>query len=336
MAVIYREISRDAAQALTEFSADFDAALALGSVDPWCERFGLKRTSKAVRTIFPLNISAAGYKERKGDDKLRHLYERSLSLTTKEWVDGVEERAQVIEAPDFVGWDKEPGKIALESQRHSNVLISDILASNPYLDFYRVDLPGGPVASSIQLFSGSHLINVFEPGLGTFDNDQTWDKISAENVKTLRQYFWTLPGPNGRPLNLELTDILSPVHIYDDLLDFFERDVLIQTIENASGAIVGGFGLKNRFYQTVKVTKAAELTGALPSGASGDTHTFYALASGGPAPWVIQDTGAPEEIRYDKQSDFYKDTGKVAVKFVKTVGAAAALPHAIARVQITG
>lgn len=336
MTVPYRMISRDAQVALTEFSQEFDAALVLGGITPWATDLGLSRTSKAPRTVFPIPISAAGYKVRGGDEKLRQLSERSLSLVTKQWYDGVEERADVIEAPDFVGWLKEPANIAAESLRLPNVLVADVLASNPYLDFYRYEAPGGSVASTIRLFASTHPVNIYKPSLGTFDNTYTATGINKALVEYLKKYFRTLKGPNGRPLGLKLGTLLVPPAREQEALDFFERDAMIEALTNKAGSENVAAGVvKNRHYKTVNVVVGDELTGDLPSGATGSDNVLYALADGGTRfPWVVQDTGTPEEIRFDKTSDFYKNSGKVAVKFVKTVGVAAALPMGIVQITI--
>src|SRR6187455_2532562 len=101
MASPYDLVSRDAQLALTEFSSEFDAALALGEVDQWAKSFALVNSSRAIRTTYPIPVSAAGYVLRQGDDKMRSLFEKSISMSPVEWVDGVAELARIIEAPDF-------------------------------------------------------------------------------------------------------------------------------------------------------------------------------------------------------------------------------------------
>ena len=127
---LLRWVSKDAVAALREFSSDFDQALALGEVDVWSKKLGsavLLNTSKAIKTTYPIPVSAAGYKERKGDDKMRRLYEKSLDMTTREWQDGVMGKARVIEAPDFIGWQSEPSRIAKEEQRMPNLLLAELI-----------------------------------------------------------------------------------------------------------------------------------------------------------------------------------------------------------------
>jgi len=341
MAVPHNLVSRDAQIALREFSDQFAEALALGDFSQWATMLGYDHVSSSLSTTFPVPISAAGYKRRDGDDKLRRLFERSLSMKTEEWVDGVEELARIVEAPDFIGWMGEPARIATEGMRHPNVLVADVLASNPLLDFYRFESSGGSVASTIRLFASNHPFNVLDSSVGTFDNDIDYSAgvIDAALVKTVREHFRSIKGANGRPLGLRLSHFLVTAPWEEEALDFFERDTVIQAIQNVAGSEnVGGVTQRNRFTQ-VQVEVADELTGELPSGTSPDDDTIYAFGSrpdgSRPSPWIVQRTGSPEEIRYDKDSEKYKDTGKIGVKYVEEFGVAAALPHAVLRINLS-
>src|SRR6185369_8312252 len=105
----YFQVSRDAARALEEFSDQFRSALVLTEPDQW-DDLGLSYTlANAAGTVtFPLPIDAAGYKEFEGDLKYRRLYTRSMSFRTKQWADGVEEQANVIENDQFNGFADAP------------------------------------------------------------------------------------------------------------------------------------------------------------------------------------------------------------------------------------
>ena len=351
MPSIYHDVPRDVQLALTDFSTAFDAAFALGDVDQWAAQLGVVNISDAIRTTYPIPISSAGYKLRDGDDKLRRLYERSMSMSPVEWYDGVQELARVIESDkgDFIGWGNAPAEMAAEAVRFPNVLVADVLASNPLLDFYRIEHPGGSVASTINLFHASHPVNVLDSGYGTFDND--WadgdtvqgetvpDEINAVLVRQCRRHFRSINGPNGRPLGLRFGGFLVPAAQEEAALDAFARDAVIEALQNVAGSEnVAAAAMPNRHFGT-QILVADELTGDLPSGASGDGDTIYAFATkqGGmaPPPWVVQRRSAPEEIRYDKTDAKYKDTGFVGVKEVIEMAAAAALPHAIVRINLS-
>ncbi len=349
MASSYHTMPRDVQLALTEVSQDFDAAFALGDVEQWAGAIGFQRNSDAIAVKFPLPLSAAGYVLRNGDDKMRRLYERSLSMTVEEWVDGVEEKAAVVErAADWIGWNNEPANMAAEALRLPNILVADVLAQNPLLDFYRVEHSGGSTASTLHLFDSAHPYNVLDAAIGDFDNDwqaaQTvqGELLSAQIdnalVRACRKHFRTICGPNGRPLGLRFAGFLVAAGREEEAADAFERDTLIELVRNAAGAEnVSGVAMGQRFKGT-KIVVADELTGILPSGTTGDGDVLYAFATKAsgttPAPWIVQRGSTPEEIRYDKDSDRYKDTGMIGVKYVLQAAARAALPHAIVRIKL--
>jgi len=326
----FQMISADAAAALTEFSSQFDEALALGAVDNWAERLGLLNSSTMIQTIYPLPISAAGYVERTGDDKLRDMYEASIRMRTKEWVDGVKILARIVEAPDFVGWATEPQRIAHEAARQSNVLVATMLNANAYLDLYRQELDGADVASSIELFSASHKVNIYETSYGTFDNTSAVTGINATTHKAIALKFRQREGPNGKPMGLVYNTLLVPAALEDQAKDFYSRDQLIEVVQNVGATEnVAAAANTNRFSGTVEVVVAPELD-------ENSTTVCYAIDRNSAAkPWIIQNGGGPEEIRYDKTSDMYKDSGFIAVKYVIQAAAAGALPHAIEQVTVS-
>jgi len=345
---LYHSQQRDVALALTEFSTEFDKVLALGAVEQWAKALGNVSASNAIRTTYPIPVSAAAYRLRKGDDVMRRLYARSLSMSPRQWQDGVEEEARILRAPDFIGWGNAPADMAFEADRFANVLVADVLQRNPLLDFYREEHPGGSTASTINLFAATHPINVLDSGYGTFDNDwAAGDTVQGETVpgeinrvliKQLRQHFRSVAGANGRPLGLRFAGLMVTAAREEEARDLLERQGIAIPVENAAGSEnVGGVVLENRYAGT-RLVVCDELTGDLPGGGTGDDDTIYAFAEKAsgltPPPWVIQDAGM-EEIVYDESSEKYKDEGRVGVKRVITMDAQACLPHAIVRVDLT-
>jgi hypothetical protein len=329
MASSFNLVSRDAQQALTEFSLEYDQALALGAVEPWAVPLGKYRVSKAIQTIYPLSISAAGYVERDGEDKFRTILSRSLSMKTKQWVDGVEEDSRVVEAPDFPGWDNEPARIAQEGQRQPNKLVAGMLESNPLLDLYREKHEGGDTPSTIRLFADNHPVNIYDPSMGTFDNDISDVAINTAMVEETIIRFLTRQGANGENLGLALTTFLIPAGMAMTFRTLLSSDTLIEAVRNLAGSEVVAAALRQNLNKGI----AEYIVGREFKVA----NVFYALDKNSMAkPWIVQDGGAPVEIRFDKTSDYWKRTGKLAVKYVLDMGVAAALPHAIERHTVTG
>jgi phage major head subunit gpT-like protein len=320
MATPYNLVSADAQLRLTEFSDAYAAALAMGAPNTWAKDFGLAYSSNAIRTVYPLPVSAAGYKLRQGDDKLRALYEKSLSIKPVEYQDGVQEKAQIIEAPDFIGWQQEPSKIALETLRFPNKLVAQLLKDNPTLEF-----------DGKALFADDHPINVLDDGVkdvagnATFDNNLSSGTLAGGVVGSAAEYFAKLPGPNGEVMGLQLTHVLVPSALQRKFREYLESDVMYNAM--LAGTTNTNFLSKNLYANAVTPVFCPELK---------DADVVYWIAAGGPPPWIVQDGGTPEEIRYEKDSDYYKDTGYLAVKYILRMGTAAALPHAIAKQQVTG
>lgn len=316
-------VSKDAVAALREFSSDFDQALALGEVVVWSKALGsavLLNTSKSIRTTYPIPVSAAGYKERKGDDKMRRLYEKSLDMTGREWQDGVVEKARVIEAPDFIGWNSEPQRIAKEEQRMPNTLLVEMLEANPVLDFYK-----DTSHSAKTLFHDSHPCNIFGEIATTFDNDRGSIATVQGIIKEFRKEFRAIKGPNGKVMGRRLTDILVPAALEEIFFEFLESALMYNAqLDQGSNTNI----TSNNIYRgTVNLVVMDEATS--------DT-TVYGVDRNGPAFAIVQDGGAPEEILFDKTSDMYKRQGLVGVNFVKELAVGAALPHSIMRCTYSG
>lgn len=328
----YNLVSRDAAAALTEFSSEFDQALELRGVNEWARKLGaclLINTSKAIKTTYPIPVSAAKYVLRAGDFVMRSLYEKSLDMSTYEWQDGFAELAKIIEAPDFVGWSGEPGRVAKKTLALPNKLVAAVLAGTATvpgaaaaLDFYK-----GTAHSAKTLFSDTHPVNIFDASKGTFDNNLSvaTAALNATYIGTLQNYFSTLLDPSGEFMGLALTDLIVPPSLEQTFRAILESDLMY------NATLAGGSGTSltsNNIYKgAVNLIVAPELSGST---------VFYAIDRNGPPFAILQDGGgAPEEIVFDKTSHMYQTTGKVGVKYVLSMACKAALPHAVAKITIT-
>lgn len=341
MGTPFNLVSRDAAQSLTEYSDEFRTALTLGEFTPWAAELGFVRTTNALRTVWPIPLDAAGYKELKGDIKFRRLYSRSMSMISKTWYDGVQEKAAIIEAPDFIGWGEQPAAMAAEWQRQPNEIVADLLAANsfdgPLLDLYKdPDVQGS--SSTVHLFD-EHPYNVLLPDLGTFDNRITCTEAqiaSGEVFDLIDEHFRNIMAADGKKrLGLTLTGgkLYVPATRNTAFKNVLNFDTLIRTVAadgtiNPSSGAVAAVTQNNAYKNTFGFSVADELQ---------SQDYFYARAAGRPGlhPIVIQTKGAPEEILHDKSSEMYKRSLEVGVAYVGEMNAGAALPHSIVRVEIT-
>lgn len=321
MATPFNLVSVDAQTALTEFSTEFDTVLSAAEPDElWSRSLGLYNMSRAIRTTYPIPVSAAGYVLREGDDKMRDLYQKSASVTPSQWQDGVTALSTVVEAPDFVGWATEPRRMATEANRHPNSQIAGMLEANPTCEF-----------DGKALFADDHPVNVFDTSAGDFDNDHAVTVTTAQQavamIAAMKQRFRERVAPNGKPMGLRLTDLVVPPALEELFRDALENDLLINVIENQAGTEnVAAAAGNNRHKGTVNLIVADELTSA---------DYVYGFDRNGPPAWVYQDGGTPEEVRYDKDSDYWKDTGKIGIKYILLSGYAPLLAHAIERVDVS-
>jgi hypothetical protein len=143
-------------------------------------------------------------------------------------------------------------------------------------------------------------------------------------MRAALQRFRTKKAANGKPLGLRLTHMLVPPDLEQDAKDFLESDHMRLAL------LAGGSNTNeltsNRYKNIVQLEVCDELTTA---------NVIYLIAANGPKPWILQDGGSPEEIRFDKTDALYKQTGLVGVKYILQMAAAAALPHAIERITIS-
>ena len=301
-------ISSDAQRALEDFAQDFALALTQPGVEQWAKENGLYRSSRALRTTYPVPVSAAGYAEFKGDVKYRDIFQKSLSLTPKTWQDGVAELASVIEAPDFIGWTSEPAAIAAAASALLNQIIADALAAN------------ATCWDGSAFFADAHPFNVFDVDVGTYDNDFTGagTTLTAANLKLAKSRMRGIKAPNGKPLGLRLTHLLIPSALEETAKDLLEQDMVIQAVGSTFAAV------DNRHKGTVKMIISDELA---------DDAQWYGLGLNKPGmvPWIVQDEGAPEEIRSDKTSHLYQTTLKVGVAYVLRGNGVLALPQCMQR-----
>jgi phage major head subunit gpT-like protein len=312
MTIEFQLLSGDAQRAIEVFSEDFALALTQGDTEEWAKNLGRYESSNALKTTFPIPTSAAGYKEFKGDVTYRSLFEKSISLLSKTWQDGVAELASTVEAPDFTGWGAEPAAMAAAQKSLLNEIVMAALEANathPY--------------DAVAFFSGSHPYNVFKAGLGTFDNDHTGDLTSA-NAKVAMTNFRGIRGANGKHLGLRMTHVVVPPALEQQARDVFENQIVI-----VDGGTVNTFGaVDNRLRNRVQIIVSDEATS--------DVYWYpLALNKPGMYPWVVQDQGAPEEIRSDKTSAMYQQTLKIGVAYVQRANGGLALPHCIQRWDAT-
>ena len=321
--VPFEQVSKDAQIALTEFGQELTMALTQPAVEPWAKNLGLYKSTRALRTIWPIPISAAAFREFRGDPKRRDLFEKSIPLIPKSYFDGFSALARVVEAPDFIGWDIQPAAIAAAQVSLLNELIQVQLEANP------VCYDGANFFTSAATGASSHAYNVFNRAIGTFANDITGNLApSSANIATAKQNFRLVKAPNGKPLGLRMTHVLAPPQLEEVFKQLLTQDMIIQALPLPTpGTPVANsfFGAVDNIYKnTVKLIICDELTNAT---------TWYPLALNKPGmlPWVVQDWGSPEIVVHDKTSPMFTEKRKIGMDFYMEGGGQLLLPQCIQR-----
>lgn len=331
-----QQLQGDAQRRLEDFSAEFFSAF--DAADPqaqWAAQFALYKESEVRRSTFPLVISAAGYVERRGDDVLRSMYQRAISIEPKEWTDGVAELAVVIESDEFSGWAEEPARMAVEARRHPNILVAALLEANANIDLY-FDR-NNQTNLNIPLFSTSHVVNIFDSAFGTFKNDLvradtggTQSLLDSTVMRAVFKNMATRPGANGRFMRLRPTHIICSPNQEQYCKDFLQSDL------DRAAFLEGALGTQkntqlttnNRWKDVVQLVVADELT------STSDNYLYFVDANSSAKPWIIQAGASPREIVYDYNDGLFKEQGKLGRKFILKMDAKGALPHAITRVNL--
>lgn len=321
MSSTYDIVSSLAKKKLEEFSDAFATAIASQDVTPWAASLGHSEETDALKVTYPITLDAAGYKEFSGEIKYRTLYARWVSLTHKQWQDGVKEKKRVIEASDFLGWGKQPAIMAEAAQQLPNVMVASMLAANPNLGIYQ-DPENSANSVTKALFASDHPYDLTKPSGGTFDNDLTAEAVDSTLMATLRQHFRSLMGPgdatNRRNLGLRLTHLLVPPQLEEAARTILDSDTIV----------IDGESQTNIYKGSVELVVGDELTGDYVYG--------LALNKPGLVPWVVLTSGAPEEIIQDESDNLYKTSLQVAIAFILDANVAAMFPQPIVRVEITG
>lgn len=299
----YNYVSRDAQVALEEFRADFQGAFIQDDSEQWARELGLEIQTNALKVTLPVPISAAGYVERKGDRIYRRLSEKSFSFSPRIWHDGFAEFAEIVEAPDFLGFQQEPANMAAAAAQLINELVSAQLELNPTLTGW----------DNLTFFHDTHPNHVVRgASSGTFDNDITGagTDLTAINIGKARQSFRKIKGPNGKPAGIRFWGILIPGAQEEQARRLQQQSTIIQ-----AGASSSQFGPVENIYKGLNYRVSDQLT---------DDNKWYAIGiKRGMYPWSVVNRGAPESQVLDKNSALFETQSKVG--FQSTLQAEAAL-----------
>jgi phage major head subunit gpT-like protein len=288
--IIHNYVSADAKRALEQFRADFRAAFMQDTAEQWARDLGVTIKTDALKVTLPVPISAAGYIERKGDRVFRRLAEKSFSFSARMWQDGFAEFAEIVEAPDFIGFGAEPQAMAAAASQLMNEIIAAKLIANAVQDF-----------DGKAYFATDHPINVASPSAAAgkvFSNliTGTGTNLTAANVGVARKNFRNIKGPNGKPLGVRLKGIAVP-----PALEETARQISL------SGLIVNGNAAVDNIERGLRYWVVDQL------GADSDIKWYPIGEKTGMYPWALVDRGGPKTLVLDKTSAMYEREGKIGL-----------------------
>ena len=295
--------SADAQIALTEFLADFETALVGGPLS-WARDMGHVRSSRALRTRWPVPLTTAGYQRFNGDPRYRSLEHLSVELIKENWQDGIAELKSTVEAPDFFGWNQEPSNIALAFMALPNNLIRDVLAT--------ATADVSPITGEI-FFSNAHPNNIIDP-TSTFDNLHAGQTVNIANLATAKNNFRQIKSASGEALGARLTHILSPANLEAKWKDVLEQSLTV--------LVAGDGAVDNRHKGTAQLWVGDELPD--------DVWYSLSLNKPGLVPWALIE-GIREDFILGTDSALFEKEGKVGFDSRAELVGGMIFPHAIQR-----
>lgn len=304
--VIYNYVSRDAQIALTEFRTDFELAFVQSPAEQWARELGLTIQTSALSTRWPIPISAAGYVKRDGARVFRKLGEKSLEMKAQIWEDGFAEFAEVVEAPDFLGFQEEPMAMAIAASNLPNELISALLEAN------------GICWDTKAFFATDHPSNVLTGGGTAYSNLITGagTDLTAINIGKARQNFRKIKGPNKKSLGITMIGALIPAALEEQAARLSQQDTIIQVLGASSFGAVDNVRTKGFKYWV-----SDQLT---------DDNKWYPIGGKpGMRPWTLLDKGVPETLVLDKTSALFERERKVGMSSTFQMNGALALPQCV-------
>lgn len=349
--LVSQNVTPDTVTLLTEYSMEFEQVFQ-AQPGTWAEAMGMVRLSNNILTRFPMAASSAIFRKLVGDFQYRRLAEKFMQVVVPDpWQDGVREKAEILEAPDFTGWGLEPTSMAMDAAALSNRVVAAALAAGKTAKSWEDDYAGGQF-----FFAAAHDVNPVAATGVTYKNLYTTTPLTAPNFDTIWQDVRSIKAANGStPRGLRIGAVLVPSQMERAAKRLFTQDRILVTSGSSTATV-------ERYNDTkdlgIQVIVCDELT---------ETDVYYPMITqtGVGVPWIIQKripnlplpkigmtpsdvaannaaAGAPFEwIINDKNSGYYKDgfgqipPGFVSIAAKMSLGVTLAHPWTIIRCEST-
>ncbi len=311
--------SRDA---LDLFDERYNALRLVAPEPTWVDQLGEVHTTPALETRYPMSLLALKYLESKSSDaRFKTIGEKDVTLTVAEYKDGVEIELIKLLTNTFSAarWADAPQAMIEAEAQFKAYLIADMLVANTETCGW----------DDLALFHDSHLANLKDASLGTFDNLQatTKDVADLSVLEAEITLMMEVKDMNGDVLGVEPDTIMVPRQKFQKLKNLLKQDF----VPSAAGTAT----MRNPYND-------AGLTVVLNRQLSDNNDWYMAdskLIAKGAAPWTLAKLAiaAPgfdslSLRRYDESSPYFNETGKIAVSSHIYYGTKFLYPHAIRKI----
>jgi hypothetical protein len=347
--LVSQNVTADTTTRLTEYSFEFEQVYQ-AQPGSWAEAMGMVRLSNMILTRFPMSASSALFRKLVGDMQYRRLAEKFMQVTVPDpWQDGVREKAEILEAPDFTGWGMEPSNLAIDAAALPNRAVAAALAAAKTATTWEDDYAGGKF-----FFDAAHETNPVEANGTTYKNLYTTFGLTTDNIDTIWTDVRKIKAANGStPRGLRLGGVMVPSAMERSAKRLLESDRILVPSGSSTATVERYNDVKEL---GLKVIVCDELT------EDGVWYPFLSQPGVG-VPWIIQkripglplpmtgmspaqvaamNASAPapfEWIINDKSSDYYKNgsnggtPGFVSIAAKLSLGVTLAHPWMIYRCE---
>lgn len=328
---VYETLPADDKAAMREFDDRYIAAVGAGLPPSWADMGDLFPTAAPLIT-FPISSLALKYQQTEGEHRFKTLKSKSFDLYSEEFDVGLEATLLDLKTKAFAyrNWQQGPARMMLAEQRHRNRAIVTLLEDGENA-LWGASLANPLGIDTKNFFSATHLSDFNDSGSTTWSNYQSnvKDVVSITNLEAEVTIMRGVLDENGEKLGVEPDTILVPTAKYEGTKNLLAQDMILGA---ASSATSNG-GVTNPYKGVFNVVHVPEFT---------DVNDWYLvdsklMSSLGLPPWLSCRYTPPspelELRRWETESDFFKDTGKIKVSSHIWYGHALGFPHAIRKIK---
>jgi hypothetical protein len=311
----------DSLAALRAFDDRYIASIGAAAAPTWSD-IGDVIPTNAPMVTFPISALSLKYQQADGENRFRSLLNKSFDIKAQEFTTGMEGRLLDILSHTFAyrNWLQGPARMLIAESRFRNRQIAALLEAGTTTNW----------VDGVPFFSAAHPSDLTTGGNGTWSNYQSTakDVVSVANIAAEVTIGQGALDENGEKVGTEFDTILLPTAKYEAAKNLLAQAMILggPTTATSNGAI------NNPYLGRFNVVHVPEFTSQV------DWYLVDSklLASTGLAPWISMRYTVPnpalELRRFDENTDFFRNTGKIAVSSHIWYGFALGFPHAIRRV----